>query len=137
VTGRSLVITPTAADRRAALEASRPDAVITWRVPYWTGSLTVCRKRFAVSRTGLAPLLDELGELAALDAESAAVETAFPGWRVWLSSVDRWWAVRQGPDGVWSQGRRDPITVSADDLAGLRGQLADAQDAADAARAAA
>jgi hypothetical protein len=66
--------------------------------------------------------------VAGLPAEAAAIEADFPGWRVWLSDLDRWWAVRQGPDGVWTRGRTGPISLDADDAAGLRAQLAKVQE---------
>jgi len=70
--------------------------------------------------------------LAALDAEALPIERQFSGCRLWLSSVTHWWRrgrtqMRCGPPG-----RRVPLTLSADDLAGLRVQLVDAQAAADA-----
>lgn len=112
-------------------KAGRPDAEYAHRAPAWTGSLTVCRRRREVSRTCLADVLDALDGLAAMDAEAAAIEADYPGWRVWLSDLDRWWATRQG-SAVWSGGRRDPITLNADDAAGLRAQLAEATELADA-----
>ena len=124
------------AQRRAAFEQARPDAVLTRWPGQWTGSLTVCRKRLEITRPVLGQLLDELDALAALDDDARAVESEFAGWRLWLSSVNRWWATRQGPDATWTRSVGVPITVSADDLAGLRAQLADARAAAEAAEAA-
>jgi hypothetical protein len=52
------------------------------------------------------------------------VERDFPGWHIWISSLDRWWAVRQGPDAHHGRDDRRPMTVDADDAAGLRTVLA-------------
>jgi hypothetical protein len=40
------------------------------------------------------------GRLALSGREAAArqIERDFSGWHVWISSLGRWWAVRQGPD---------------------------------------
>jgi hypothetical protein len=115
--------------RRAEFEQGRPDAVFSHDAPYWTGRLTVCRKRMEVTRTDLRLLLDGLDALAALDAAAAAVEREFPGWRLWLSSTDRWWATRWGASAADARGRGLPLTVDADDLAGLRAELVAAQEA--------
>jgi hypothetical protein len=126
------------AARREDFEKLRPDAAINrWPGHGWTGSLIVCRKRMDVTRHSLELLLDGLVGLVAIDAEAIAIEAEFSGWRLWLSSVNRWWATRQGPDVAWTRGVSIPITVSGDDLAGLRAQLVAAKGAADAAAAAA
>lgn len=57
-------------------------------------------------------------------AEAVAIERDFPGWHVWISSLDRWWAVRQGPDARHDQNDQRPMTIDADDPGGLREQLA-------------
>jgi hypothetical protein len=57
-------------------------------------------------------------------AEMDAIETDFPGWHVWLSSIGRWWAVRQGPDARYGKDDHRPMTISADQAAGLRTELA-------------
>jgi hypothetical protein len=114
-------------------ERDRPDAVIAYEAGQWRGSLTVCRKRIDVTHSEFWPLLDELGELAALDTEALAIERDFPSWRLWLSSANRWWATWQGPDAVWTRDGKVPITIDADDLAGLRDRLAAAQAVIDAA----
>lgn len=123
------------AARWRELEKLRPDAMVTCRPGHgWTGSLVVCRKRLHITCPSLGRLLDALDGLAALDVEAVAIEQDFPGWRLWLSSVDRWWAVRQGPDGIWRR-QPGPITVTADDLAALRSQLEDAAELAAAGAA--
>lgn len=119
--------------RREQFEKARPDAVITFASPNWTGSILVCRKRLTVTALGLSELLHRLDDLAALDAEADKVARDFPEWRLWLSSLDRWWATWQGPDAAWTRTRAVPLTVTGDDLGGLRAQLADAQAAADRA----
>jgi hypothetical protein len=119
-------------DRRVELEQGRPDAVFSHDAPYWTGSLIVCRKRIEVTRTDLRLVLDELDALADLDGAAAAVEHDFPGWRLWLSSADRWWATRQEPGAADARRRGLPLTVDADDLAGLRAELGAAQEASTA-----
>lgn len=139
--GRALTVLPGGdvdqVARQEEFERARPDAVMTrWPGHGWTGSLVVCRKRLDITRPSLGRLLDGLADLAALDAEAAAVEAEFPGWRLWLSSGNGWWATRQGPHVGWTRGLAVPLTLGADDLAGLRGQLAAAKAAADAATAA-
>lgn len=57
-------------------------------------------------------------------AEAAVIERDFPGWHVWISSLGRWWAVRQGRDARHGNDDPRPMTVDADDPAGLREQLA-------------
>jgi hypothetical protein len=52
------------------------------------------------------------------------VEREFPGWHVWISSLGRWWAVRQGPDAHHGRDDQRPMTLDADDAAGLRMLLA-------------
>jgi hypothetical protein len=52
------------------------------------------------------------------------VEREFPGRHVWISSLDRWWAVRQGPDAHHGRDDLRPMTLDADDAAGLRALLA-------------
>jgi hypothetical protein len=56
--------------------------------------------------------------------EAVAIERDFPGWHVWISSLDRWWAVRQGPDAQHDRNDPRPMTIDADDPLGLREQLA-------------
>jgi hypothetical protein len=48
---------------------------------------------------------------------------SFPGWHVWRSSHGRWWATRTGADARWGPDGI-PMTVDADDAAGLTAQLA-------------
>jgi hypothetical protein len=57
-------------------------------------------------------------------AEARAIERDFPGWHVWISSLNRWWAVRQGPDARHDRNDTRPMTIDADDPRGLREQLA-------------
>ncbi len=57
-------------------------------------------------------------------AEARQIERTFPGWHVWISPLDRWWAVRQGPDARHDRTGWRPMTLDADDAAGLRALLA-------------
>ena len=124
------------AARLEAFKKERVDAVFTRWTGQWTGSLVVCRKRIEITRPELGRLLDDLGALAVLDDQARAIEEEFTGWRLWLSSLDRWWATRQGPTAAWDRSVGVPITLNADDLEGLRVQLAAARDHAEAAAAA-
>ena len=51
------------------------------------------------------------------------IERDFPGWHVWVSSAGRWWATRVGRSAWWGR-ETPPMTVDADDAAGLRDELA-------------
>lgn len=118
--------------RREQFKRDHPDTEISHDAPDWAGSLIIGRTRRQVTARGLGPLLDKLDGLALLAAELSAIESDYPGWRVWLSNIGRWWAVRQGTDGHWTRGRNSaPMTLDADDAAGLRDLLA-----TDAARSA-
>jgi hypothetical protein len=111
--------------RREQFELDHPGTEISHDAPDWAGSLMVGRTRRRVTARGLGPLLDRLDRLALLAADVTAIEADFPGWRVWLSDVGRWWAVRQGTDSLWTRGRNSAaVTLHADDAAGLRGLLA-------------
>jgi len=88
--------------RRAQFERDHPDAEISHHAPDWAASLMVGRTRRQVAARGLGPLLDKLDGLALLAAELSAIESDFPGWRVWLSDTGRWWAVRQGMHALWN-----------------------------------
>lgn len=110
--------------RREQFERDHPGAEIRNCLPVWTGRFTVCGKRREVSRYDLGLLLDELDGLAALAAEATAIERDYPGWHLWLSDLNRWWAVRQGPDARHGKTDRRPMTITADDPAGLRALLA-------------
>jgi hypothetical protein len=111
--------------RREQFERDHPDAEISHHAPDWAASLTLGRTRRRVTARGLAPLLDKLDGLALLAAEVSAIESDFPGWRVWLSDISRWWAVRQGMDVQWTRGKNNAaMTLDADDAAGLRDLLA-------------
>jgi hypothetical protein len=57
-------------------------------------------------------------------AEARRIEQDNPGWHVWVSSLDRWWAVRQGPDARYGRDDPRPMTLDADDAAGLSAVLA-------------
>lgn len=61
-----------------------------------------------------------------MSAEAELIEREYPGWHVWLSDLGRWYAVRQGPDGSHRRDRR-PMTLDADDSAGLRDRLAEVE----------
>jgi hypothetical protein len=84
--------------RWLAFKAEHPDAEHAYDRPFWTGSIKVGGRRRQVSRIDLGALLDALDALATIEAEARQIERECSGWRVWLSSLDRWWAVRQGPD---------------------------------------
>lgn len=68
------------------------------------------------TQTGVAILAPAPEALAALDA-------GFPGWHAWTSSTGRWWATRTGGTAAWKAVGL-PMTVDADDEAGLRAELA-------------
>jgi hypothetical protein len=55
---------------------------------------------------------------------AADIEARFPGWHVWRSSADRWWATRTGTilhsDDL---GAGRVMTIDADDPQALRAQL--------------
>ena len=56
--------------------------------------------------------------------EARQIERDFAGaWHVWISSAGRWWATRRGRDARWGH-NTPPMTVDADDAAGLRAELA-------------
>ena len=60
-----------------------------------------------------------------LAAEARQIERDFAGaWHVWISSAGRWWATRRGRDARWGH-NTPPMTVDADDAAGLRAELAE------------
>jgi hypothetical protein len=57
---------------------------------------------------------------------AAALETEFPGWRVWRTAdAGTWWASRRGPQWMC-----EPRTVAADSAEGLRAELREALAAA-------
>ena len=59
-----------------------------------------------------------------LAAEARQIERDFAGaWHVWISSAGRWWATRRGRDARWGD-NTPPMTVDADNAAGLRAELA-------------
>jgi hypothetical protein len=110
--------------RRERFERDHPDARFSHCAPTWTGSILVCRRRREVRRPGLEPLLDALEALATIEAERLAIEADVSGWHVWLSNLDRWWAVRTGADATHGRDDQRPMTIDADDATGLRKQLA-------------
>jgi hypothetical protein len=57
-------------------------------------------------------------------ADARQVEQEFPGWHVWVSSLGRYWAVRQGPDASFSRDDPRPMTIDADDADELAAVLA-------------
>jgi hypothetical protein len=57
-------------------------------------------------------------------AAQSRIERDHPGWHVWVSSLGRWWAVRQGPDARYGRDDPRPMTIDADDAAGLSAELA-------------
>lgn len=61
--------------------------------------------------------------MTAVPGEARRVEREFSGWHVWVSSLGRYWAVRQGPDACFSRGDPRPMTVDADDAAALTAVL--------------
>jgi hypothetical protein len=55
---------------------------------------------------------------------AADIEARFPGWHVWRSSADRWWATRTGAILHRDElGAGRVMTVDADDPQALRAQL--------------
>jgi hypothetical protein len=58
------------------------------------------------------------------DERISQLEAEFPGWHIWRSNADRWWATRTG-----AVSRREDLgtgrvmTVDADDPVTLRDQL--------------
>ena len=72
-----------------------------------------------------APPVDCVGQAAGRKRAECArqVERDFPDWHVWISSLGRWWAVRQGPDAHHGRDDRRPMTLDADDATGLRAEL--------------
>jgi len=55
-----------------------------------------------------------------------AIETEYPGWRVWRTpDTGSWWASRRGPQWMC-----EPRTVAADNAEGLRAELQEALAAA-------
>lgn len=62
------------------------------------------------------------GNIPALRA--AAVDADFPGWHAWGSNTGRWWATRTEGTAAWKAAGL-PMTVDADNEAGLRAELAE------------
>jgi len=62
--------------------------------------------------------------MAGWDERIAQLEAEFPGWHIWRSNADRWWATRTGTvlrrEGL---GTGRVMTVDADDPDTLRDQL--------------
>ncbi len=58
--------------------------------------------------------------MAGWDERIAQLEAEFPGWHIWRSSADRWWATRTGAvlrrEGL---GAGRVMTVDADDPSAL------------------
>src|ERR1700721_2985690 len=52
-----------------------------------------------------------------------AVELDYPAWHVCVSDAGRWWATRAGGGDYPGNGTPVPMTVDADDEAGLREAL--------------
>lgn len=113
--------------RRAAFAAGHPDAEFWHEPPYVWCRVTLRGRHQEVRGLWLALLLDTLERLEEMDH----IEADFPGWHVWLSSIGRWWAVRQGPDARCGKDDPRPMTVSADRAAGLRAELASVTDQAE------
>jgi hypothetical protein len=62
--------------------------------------------------------------MAGWDERIAQLEAEFPGWHIWRSNADRWWATRTG--AVLRRqdlGTGRVMTVDADDPSALRDQL--------------
>jgi hypothetical protein len=58
------------------------------------------------------------------DDQIADLEMEFPGWHIWRSNAERWWATRTGI--VLSRadlGAGRAMTLDADDVGSLRDQL--------------
>jgi len=62
--------------------------------------------------------------MAGWDERISQLEAEFPGWHIWRSNADRWWATRTGVVVRREDlGTRRVMTVDADDPSGLRDQL--------------
>jgi hypothetical protein len=62
--------------------------------------------------------------MAGWDERISQLEAEFPGWHIWRSNADRWWATRTGPVPRREDlGTRRVMTVDADDPSALRDQL--------------
>jgi hypothetical protein len=62
--------------------------------------------------------------MAGWDERIAQLEAEFPGWHIWRSNADRWWATRTGVvQRREDLGTRRVMTVDADDPGALRDQL--------------
>lgn len=59
------------------------------------------------------------------DTEAARIESEFPGWRVWRSGTDRWWAFRSASRPLTIDQLRAGcrLLVHADTPADLRVQI--------------
>jgi hypothetical protein len=138
-----VTITPSGATKSGQWEGAWPgmsdeDAAAA-RHPSCAGLLDYLEDRFGRGRPvhcagerGVSPgraaavLSGGLEDLAAVEAERAALEQEHPGWHVWISSQGRWWATRLGRGAQCHRGDRRPMTVDADTAAGLRGVLCSA-----------
>ena len=62
--------------------------------------------------------------MAGWDERISQLEAEFPGWHIWRSNADRWWATRTGTvrrrEGL---GTGRVMTLDADDEGALRDQL--------------
>jgi hypothetical protein len=62
--------------------------------------------------------------MAGWDKRIAQLEAEFPGWHIWRSNADRWWATRTGAVPHREDlGTGRVMTVDADDPNALRDQL--------------
>jgi hypothetical protein len=58
------------------------------------------------------------------DERISQLEAEFPGWHIWRSNADRWWATRTGAVSRREElGTGRVMTVDADDPVTLRDQL--------------
>jgi hypothetical protein len=62
-------------------------------------------------------VLDQMDALAEIEDARATLAARFPEWRVWISDGWAWYATRRGRR--W----RGPMTLAADDRAGLSARL--------------
>lgn len=105
--------------RRRRFEAEHPSAVFRCDPPWWHASMIVGGLRRQIARcTELGDALDDMEDLAAIEAQRLALAEQFRAWHLWLSDEWGWYAVRRGPGPM-----RAPMTLAADDPAGLRAEL--------------
>lgn len=104
-----------------------PGSEIGGPLSHRTGCVVVSGKPREAEADTLEELLDEMDRLAAIEAERVKLQEEYPARRIWLSSGFRWYApLKQAVLLVHEDGatRSAPMTLDADDAAGLRERLA-------------